>query len=263
MSSIDTFTAELNGTGTAFEVTITTTGFDTFTLTRSALGSATVVRGCDDTPLTAGAAFVLDLEAPQNTDVTYVLVCVRTSDGHRQTATIAATGQIDFGHDGLFDLSRASVVLNVHPEVMPTIAQEIPSDVVWAQNRVDPVVVSQVLRMPSLQLSLVTATLTEKAALDTTLARGNIIAFSPRYPADYGFDGLLYLAVIKVQTAPLNPRKAAEPGRRYLLDAQRIAPPPASFIPISGRTWGDVDVLGWTWDHPVVTGMTWLDMVFA
>lgn len=262
MSSIDTFTAVLNDDGTAFEVTITTTGFDTFTLTRSALGSAMIVRGCDETALTGGAAFVLDLEAPQNTAVTYVLACTRTSDGYRLTQTLTATGQTDLGFDGLFDLSRASVVLQVRPEAMPALSRDIPADTVWAQNRPDPIVVSQVLRMPSLQLSLLTATQAENTALNTTLSRGNILAFSPRYPAEYGFDGLLYLAVTKVQTASLNPRRADEPGRRFVLEAQRIAPPPASFIPITGRTWADIDLAGWAWDYPVVTGYTWLDVIF-
>ncbi|MDO8308559.1 MAG: hypothetical protein Q7V58_09440 [Actinomycetota bacterium] len=263
MPTIDTFAAVLNGDGTGFDVTLTTTDFDTFTLTRQALDGAIGVRGAEDAALSAGAAFVSDLEAPQNTAVAYHVSCERTSDGYRATATVAATGEIDLGFDALFDLSRPTTILEVHPEKMPTWGQGIPSEFVWAQNRPDPVVISQVLRHPSGALSLLTATLAAKDEMNTALSRGNIIAFSPRYPETYGFDGLWYLAVGRVAVESLNPLVATEPGRRFVLDIQRIAPPPATFTPVDGRTWEEIVELGWTWEYIVASGMTWLQVMFS
>jgi hypothetical protein len=261
--TIDTFTAVVNDAGTGFDVALTTTGFDVFTLTRIALDTSMVVRGAQGAELAAGAAFVADLEAPQNTSASFHVTCVRTSDSVEATSLIVATGVVDYGWDALYDLSRPDVPLQVHPASVPTTGQDVPGQTVWAQNRPDPVVISQVLRYPSGSLALLTATLTEKKGIEDTLKRGNIIAFSPRYPLEYGFDGLWYLSVSKMTIAPLNPGRIDEPSRQITLDIQRIAPPPATFQPIIGRTWADIIELGWTWEQIIANGWTWLDVMFA
>jgi len=75
--AVDTFTAAVAGDGMGFDINIATSGgYDTFSLQRRIAGggSATFVRGALNASLDGvGAAYIRDLEVPQNSDIQYLL----------------------------------------------------------------------------------------------------------------------------------------------------------------------------------------------
>lgn len=263
--AIDTFTAVIDGQGKGYDVTINAPGFTTFTLTRAITGGASsVVRGANNADLDGvGAAYLFDVEVPQNTEVRYFLEVNRVSPAptSAMSSWITATGQVDHGGSVIFDLAHNSNPVVVRVNDWTNHTYESSSESVWVHGRSDPVVIGSTRRLPSGVLTLLTLNNEEAEAIMATLA-GGITCYAPRYPEPAGIPkGIIYLSVSRVSEARLN-QQGEDPARLLALDVQEIAPPPADFIAQTAYTWDEVIALGLTWDA-LAASYTWDELAYG
>lgn len=254
--ALDTFefTAELDSTGRWILLTALSEGMTEITVFRITRDGTSAVRGAFNKEVTN--AFVgADYEAPQNTPLAYF---ARYSDGvqTRESPVVSVVGTVDRGGDVLFGLTNPLAWLRVNVNIGPDLTSRGRQDSVQVVGRRDPVVVSDVRLFPNGTLTVITLTDSERNDLNSLLAPGQIIAFSPHQPT-YGFSDVWYLSIGDVterRTAPLG----LETSRFFDLQFQRVAPPPADFIGPAFQTWGDVKDDGLTWGDWLTSGTTWL-----
>ena len=264
--TIDVFTAEVSLNGRGFNVTISAPDFETFTLTR-AIGdglTSDIVRGADQAALSGiGAAYLLDVEVPQNTEVRYLLTVERTSPAPTSvtSAWLVATGQIDRGGNAIFDLTRGSIPQVVKVNDWAQHNHDAPMEMVWVDGRADPVVISSTRRLPSSTMTLLTTDEESYAGIMEALA-GGITCYTPRYPDEAGIpEGIVYLSTGRITVTKLNQRGQA-PARLISVEVQEISPPPAEFILQAYRTWDEAYALGLTWDA-LAAAFTWDELAYG
>ena len=263
--TIDTFTAEVASNGNGFDVTISAPDFETFTLTRQISGgSGAIVRGALNADLSGvGAAYLRDVEVPQNTTVQYLLTVSRASPAPTSvsSAWITATGQVDHGGTVIFDLARSSEPTRVRVTDWSNLDHDQANEMVWVDGRADPVVVSSTRRLPASELVLLTLTNAEYTAIMTVL-EGGITCIAPRYPAQAGMpNGIAYLSVGRISETRMT--QQGQDKARYLgLKVQQIAAPPAQFIQQTARDWDSAYALGMTWDVLAAT-YTWDELAYG
>lgn len=264
--TIDTFTAVLANDGHGFNITISAPGFTTFTLTRAVVngGASSIVRGAKDADLSGvGAAYLLDVEVPQNTAVQYLLVVSRVSPAPTTvtSAWVTATGQVDHGGNVIFDLTKSSAPTVVRITDWAGLTHDTPNETVWVDGRADPVVISTTRRLPSSDLVLLTLTEEEYEAVMTVTASG-ITCVAPRYPMQAGMPkGIAYLSVGNVLENRMT-QQGGEKARYLTLQCQEIAPPPADYIAQTARTWDEAYALGLTWDV-LSSRYTWDELAYG
>ena len=249
-----TLTAQVNADNRWVILTASATGGTQFTVYRVTPDATQAVRGALRKDST-NALVVADYEAPQNTPLAYY---AEATDGvmTKVSDIVQPAGMIDRGGDVIFGLTNPLAWLKVTVESFPELVSKGRRDVVEVVGRPDPVVVSDTRLYPSGALTLITLTESERQAMNTLLADGNIIAFSPASP-EYGFADVWYFSVgdvREVRTSSLG----YEESRRFTLDVQRIAPPPADFIGPAFRTWQQLKDANVTWGQLLASGTTWL-----
>ncbi len=248
-------TATLNSTGKWVLLSVTCTGMTHVTLYRVTPDGSQAVRSAFNLAV-SGAANVADYEAPQNTTLAYY---ARVTDGSTTTDSmvVTVTGVVDRGGDCVFGLTNPLATTPVTVVSFPELRSEIRRDVVNVIGRRDPVVVSDVRQYPSGTLTVATLSDGERLSLQSMLADGGVIAFSPKLPT-YGFSDIWYLSVGNVNEQRLSPIGHA-PERSFIMDVQRVAPPPADFIGPAFRTWQQLKDAGVTWNSLLTAGTTWLE----
>lgn len=248
------FSATLNPTGKWVTLQLTCTGMTKATIYRVTPDGTQAVRGAFNKTV-AGALAAADYEAPQNTTLTYF---ARISDGvsTQESQPLTVDGQVSRGGDVIFGLTNPLATLPVTVEKVNDLLSESAQEVVKVVGRKDPIVVSDVRQYQSGSLSVFTLTPTDRQALLSVLESGAVIAFSPQYP-DYGFSDVWYLAVSRVTETRVSPIGSA-PERRFTLEFQRVAAPPADFVGPAFRTWQDVVDDDTTWQQLYTSNTTWL-----
>jgi len=99
----------------------------------------------------------------------------------------------------------------------------------------------------------------DRATLEGILYDARVVVFCPREGA--GYYQPLYFSVGDV-TAERISAFALERSRRWTMDVQQIASPPAMYeVSPVGQTWDDVKADGETWSQKRIAGDTWRDLV--
>lgn len=265
--TIDTFTAVLAADGNGFDITIGAPGFETFTLTRliaNAPWGSGVVRGAKDASLSGiGAAYISDVEVPQNTVVQYLLTVMDTTPSPLTVTSewLTATGQVDHGGHVIFDLSQSSAPTVVLVNSWDALEHDTEAEKIWVAGRADPVIVSGTRRMPVSSLTLLTLDNAQYEGILSILV-GGITCFAPRYPQAFGMrTGLAYLSVGRVSEGRMR-RSDGQPARYLTLEVQQILPPTAEYIVQVARTWDEAIALGLTWDVLAAT-YTWDELAYG
>lgn len=197
-------------------------------------GPVETVRGAVDVTVTRPEQLFIDYELPQGYVVTYWVVATEGSESEKSaTATI---GPFNFGRDMIFDLGDPKRSMLIWVENFNQYKYGISRDVQRVWGRPDPVVVSGVREMPAGTLNLLTLNLDERANLLSIIGNGSTVGFSPQKPI-YGLPGVMYLAVGEVNESRVTDL-ARETTRRWALEVQQVAPPPAQYrFPDYGQTW--------------------------
>lgn len=251
-----TLTAEINGSGRWVTLLADADDATQFTIYRVTADATQAVRGALRKE-SLGVLAAADYEAPQNTPLAYY---AEATDGvqTRVSQIVRPDGVIDRGGDVVFGLTNPLAWLRVNVEGLPELVAKGRRDVVDVVGRADPVAVSDVRSFPSGTLTLITLEEGERLALTRLLADGGLLAFSPRSP-QFGFTDVWYFSIGDVREARTS-TLGLEPSRRFALDVQRVAPPPADFIGPAFRTWGDLLESGVTWGELLMRGTTWLQL---
>jgi hypothetical protein len=251
-----TFTAVIDGTSRWIVLSVSCTGMTAASIYRITPDGTRAVRNALN-KAGAGALNAADYETPQNQALSYIAV---VTDGTlSKTSSIAVvSGTIDRGADVLFGLTNPLATVPVNVVGIPDLATSPPQEVVRVVGRADPIVVSDVRSYPTGTLMLATVDDAERLAINSILAGGSILAFSPRYPT-YGFDDVWYLSIGGVAEKRAS-EVVTDPAREWDLAFQRIAPPPADFIGPAFATWNDIYVSGDTWGAILPAGTTWLQI---
>lgn len=264
--TIEIFTAEVSGDGRGFNVNISAPDFQTFTLTRSsANGMASgVVRGALNADLSGlGAAYLSDIEVPQNTAVQYLLEVARTTpDALTVTSDwLTATGVVDNGGNVIFDLARSSTPQRVLINSWGAWDHDLPAEKVWVDGRADPIIISSVRRMPATTLTLTVLNDADYSRIMSAIA-GGITCLAPRYPDQAGIPGgIVYLSTGKVSETRM--RQFGQNAARLIsIEVQQITAPPADFIPQTALTWDEAYALGLTWDV-LAARYTWDELAYG
>lgn len=198
-----------------------------------------IVRGCKYLPVTSPEQLFVDYEVPQDRFMQYWVI---QSQGGMPPMTSGKmpTGPYDFGRDALFDLGNPKRGMLVWVESFNEYKYGISRDVQKVWGRRDPVVISGVREMWASSLSLLTTTITDRDKLLAIVQAGSTIAMSPR-KASYGLDGVVYFAVGGVTESRIDGALASEESRRWTMEVQQIAPPPAEYrLPSYALTWREL-----------------------
>ena len=254
-----TFTAAFDGSNRWVVLTVACTGMTSASIYRITPDGTRAVRGALD-KAGAGALNAADYEAPQNQALSYVAVVTDGSTA-KTSAIVTVTGTLDRGADVLFGLTNPLATVPVHVLGIPDLTTNVMQESVRVVGRPDPVVVSDVRSYPTGTLMLATISDAERLAVNSLLASGLVLAFSPRYPS-YGFDDVWYLSIGAV-TEKRSSEDVTAPEREWDLAFQRISPPPADFIGPAFATWNDVYVAGDTWAATLAAATTWLELQVA
>lgn len=251
-----TLTATLAGAGRWVVLTLTCTGMTQATIYRVTADGVQAVRGAFDLDV-VDALNAADYEAPQNVPLTYF---ARVSDGvmTQESSIVTVDGVVDRGGDAILSLTTPTSPLLVSVIGIPELTSRARRDVVEVIGRPDPVVVNDARLYPTGTLTVATFTDADRDTLRTFLASGDIIAFSPRWP-DFGFSDVWYFSVgdyVERRYSPLGDR----PERAFVLDVQRVSPPPADFLGPAFYTWQDAIDEGLTWGDAITLGLTWLSI---
>jgi hypothetical protein len=113
-------------------------------------------------------------------------------------------------------------------------------------GRPDPVVVSFGRTWFNGTLNLISLTDAERIALQTIFASGRLVMFAPRIGV--GYDEVLFLAAGDIDLERVS-RNAYEPARRWIVQVQRVAPPPPTAVMPVGTTWQERLNEGDTWSY--------------
>lgn len=247
--------AEVDATGRWVALTVDAEGMESVSVFRVTPDGTQAVRGAIDKRVESQYAVVVDYEAPQNVPLSYF---ARATDGvvTRESPVATTTRFIDRGGDVLFGLTNPLAWLRVQVIGFPEVKTRARRSLVDVVGRPDPVSVSDVRVLGAGALTVATLTDAERQAMAGLLAPGGIVAFSP-HRGTYGFSDVWYLSVGDAVERRVV-KAAEEPSRYWVLDVQRVAPPPADFIGPAFRTWGEPVQEGVTWGDWFTQGKTWL-----
>lgn len=248
-------TAEVDATGRWVTLTVDADDATSLSVFRVTPDGTQAVRGAIDKVVTGSLSVVVDYEAPQNVPLSYF---ARATDGvvTKDSAVVVTARGIDRGGDVLFGLTNPLAFLRVQVIGMPEIKTRGRRSLVDVVGRPDPVAAADVRVLGAGALTVATLTDSERQAMANLLAPGQIVAFSPHRPS-YGFSDVWYLSVGDA-TERRVVQAAEEPSRLWVLDVQRVAPPPADFIGPAFRTWGEPVQDSVTWGQWFTEGKTWL-----
>jgi hypothetical protein len=201
------------------------------------------VRGAQGFAVTRRELVFADFEIAQNRRIEYFAVV--KSGEIVLTTDSAVVEPIDYGRDILVDLADPLRSMLVWVESFNSYTYGISQNVQRVWGRPDPVVVSGVREMFSGTLNLLTLELPERKSLLEIVNASSIVGFSPQFPK-YGLDDFLYFSVGNVVEGRPSTR-AAESARRWGLEVQQVAAPPAEFsYPLHGLKWSDLAEKPWS-----------------
>lgn len=222
---------------------VSATAGDTITVYRQYDKDLEVVRGAQSVVMKADEQLFIDYEVPQGVRIRYWAVASKGSESAQSDEVVM--GPYDFGGDVLFDLGdpKRGMVTNI--EKFDQYKYGISRDVQRVWGRRDPVVISGVREMFTSTLNLLTLELSQRENLLDIIKNGSTVALSVQSPK-YGLEGVLYFAIGDVTEARVGNAVASEPLRRWNLDVQQIAPPPAQYrYPTYGKTWREFRADTW------------------
>lgn len=236
---VPSLTATLNNAGFVTLVAQCTAAA-TVTITRTIGGSTVDVVTAGD--MTAGGYIHADYDLPQATTYTYRAT---VDDGifTATTAPVTISG-LDRGGDYIAAFADPfnGTVINVESFTEDELRAQ--NDEVTVLGRPDPVVVAFGRTWARGELVLISTTDEERHALESIFETGRLVVFQARRGA--GIDRALYLAPGDVSVQRVS-RMAFEPARRWLVNVQRVAAPPAEFTVPFGQSWQDVVDAGYDW----------------
>lgn len=247
------FIAEARGTFVA--LSIVTADFDTVTVERVGPAGAVTLRGGLEADISGGLWNGYDFEAPQGVPLVYRATL---SDGvDTQVAFVTATGVVDYGGDWLMPVGRTELGTNIIVEKngIAGLTRDVIRDVVKVVNRPSPTVVSWGRSTFSGQFTFLTLTDAERIRFQQIIDYPTLM-FVAR--PGFGFEEPVFLSVGSV-TEYRTTGMGSETSRRWVLDVQEIARPPALYVPPAPTvTWGTWEASGDTWgDIPFTT--TWFE----
>jgi hypothetical protein len=201
-------------------------------------GTAAIVRGWANVPVTAGEVVARDYEAPIGVPLTYTALAedAAGADIETLTATITiASGGCD--DTWLNDLARVGNTLQVVIEQIPELAYVVPVTTHEVITRRTPIVTSDVAHTAELEVSFLTTSDDERLRARAML--GNGIPVLLRTPPEDGV-GNMYLAVLGFSEQRVVPLGTVT-DRRFVLSARHVArPDPTLFIPLAAVLYEDV-----------------------
>ncbi len=207
-------------------------------------GGRTLVRGAQNLTAVSGQTIFVDYELPQNTPLSYV--ATTTVSSVVSTSNTVVVGSVDFGGDVVFDLGTPWAGMQVYVESFSAAMHGISQETLTVWDRSDPVVVSGVRQLPSGKLVLITLTLAARETLLDIIRSGNVMGFAQWQPT-YGMDPVSYFSVGAVNEVRVS-KFATEPARRWEMDVQQVAVPPAAYMyPTGTVTWQQVKDSTNTW----------------
>ena len=235
------------GRRTYVELIVQCAGATTITVTRLGIEVATVVRAADNAPVTGGLFHGYDWEAPQGVPLTYR---AEVSDGTITASQDAVmTGEVNYGGDWVMPVGRAELgmVVNVEYGGLGNIDRDVIRDIATVVNRPSPMVVSWGRSMGSHALTLLTLEDAQRRRF-LGIIQYPILMFAPR--PNFGVEEPVFCSVgsvVEERTTGLG----SEPSRRWTMDVQYIARPPAVYAPPppseswqtrkdEADTWGEV-----------------------
>lgn len=233
-------------------------GMTLCTVYRQDVGGSVAVRGLNETdditPGTPDRVVGVDPEV-SNGHHGYVAV---VSDGTIFDTSEEIVVNVDHGGDWLMPLGIATRGRVVNVESLRTHTYAADREVVAVLGRRDPIAVQFGRHWFSGQLVLLTLEADERDWLREILYGSRIIVFCPRLNAGYPLP--LYLSVGEV-TEERTSGYALEQSRRWTLEVQSVAAPPADYIvEPAGTTWGAVEGSGDTWVE-VKIAHTWKSLM--
>jgi hypothetical protein len=197
-------------------------------------GAPEPVRGAFNLLIKRPETLIVDYEVPQGYELRYWAVATKGTEKIESERSVC--GPFNFGGDVIFDLADPKRAMVINVESFKTLNYAISRDVQRVWGRRDPVVISGVREFPSGQLNLITLNLEERKNFLSIVTDGSTIAFGPHSPK-YGLEGVVYFAVGSIAEERTS-RFAVEDSRRWILEVQQIAPPPAMYrFPDYGKTW--------------------------
>jgi hypothetical protein len=250
---IPTLTATTNPAGYV-ELVVTCTDASNVTIQRYTPGGSTPVRMAKNADITSGVFYIADYEIPQATSYTYIAT---VTDGTDNTTTepIEVEG-INRGGDYIAAVSApfSGTVINVESFTQEQLRSQ--SDTVNVLGRPDPVVVTFGRTWFNGTLNLISLTDAERHALATIFQSGRLVLFAPRIGV--GYDDVLFLAAGDIDVERVS-RSAYEPARRWIIQVQRVAPPPPTALMPVGTTWQQRILEEHSWAFWASTG-TFIDL---
>jgi hypothetical protein len=238
-----TLTATTNPAGYV-ELVATCTDAQTVTIQRYTAAGSVVVRMAKNADITSGVFYISDYEIPQATSYTYIAT---VSDGTDSATTdeVEVEG-INRGGDYIAAVAApfSGTVINVESFAQEQLRAQ--ADTVTVLGRPDPVVVTFGRTWLNGTLNLISLTDSERQQLQTIFASGRLVMFAPRIGV--GYDDVLFLAAGDIDIERVS-RVAYEPARRWIVQVQRVAPPPPTASMPVGTTWQERLNEGDTWSY--------------
>ena len=248
--ALGTLTLTVNPREHDVEIIVDCTGMTTVTVQRG----NTPVRLMDHVPPTSPDLFYgVDPEVPNGT----IGYSAEVSDGTTTKSALVFV-EMDHGGDWLMPLGleRDGILVNV--ESLRQHQYAVDREVVTVLGRPDPVAVTFGRHWFSGSLVLLTLSDEERLQLEANLFQSRVFVFAPRENA--GYEEVLYLSVGDV-TAERTSALAFEDSRRWTLEVQSVASPPANYaVEPVGNSWQDIEDSGFTWAQRRISD-TWRSLM--
>jgi hypothetical protein len=254
--ALGTITFNAIGRRTYVELIVQCPGATFVTVTRLGIEVATVVRGAEDAPAEGGLFHGYDWEAPQQVSLTYRAVV--TDGTNEATVEAVMTGEINYGGDWVMPVGRAELgmVVNVEYGGVGQTDRDVIRDVATVVNRSSPMVVSWGRQLAAGSLTVLTLEDAERRRF-LGIIQYPIIMFAAR--PNFGVEEPLFASLGTV-TEERTSGLGSEPSRRWVMDVQFIARPPAVYAPpppsASWQTRTDEDD---TWGEVKASLQRWFD----
>jgi hypothetical protein len=212
----------------------------TVTISRTGPSGVTAaVRAWSNQPVTPGVAIIArDWEPPIGVPLVYTVVAKNSAGATLDTQTVTVTVPSAGCYDTwLNDLARVNNTIRVVIEQIPELDYQIPTSTHEVIRRRVPIVTSDVAHTPSLEASVLTATLDERDRARDAL--GNGVPILLRTPPDLGV-GNMYLAVLEFKEQRISTLGAVA-DRRFVITGRQVdRPDPDLFAPVGGVTYQEV-----------------------
>jgi hypothetical protein len=194
-----------------------------------------------------------DAEVPNGT-VSYAAM---VSDGSATLISDTVSAEMDHGGDYIMPLGRADLGYLVNVETLQKQTYAVDREVVTVLGRPDPVAVSYGRHWWHGSFTFLTLYDSERQGIERAMNEARVLVFAPREGA--GIDDILYFSVGEVSEERVS-AYFSEAARRWTLDVQTVARPPASYeTQAIGNTWNDVFATGQTWGQ-IKLSETWANV---